>query len=351
MTPQDLATRLGVELRGPGDAVIRRCAPLDDAGPGDLTFLNNPRYADLLPGTRASAVILRPGDADRAPAGAALLVTDDVYLAFRHAMVALHGNDRPPPQPCFSPLAHVHDSATLGDRCTVHPGVTVAPHAVVGSRTVLYPNVYVGEDAHIGNDCTLHPGVCVYDGCVVGDRVTLHANTVIGQDGLGYATSHDASAGEVIHHKIPQAGNAIVEDDVEMGANCSVDRATLGSTVVGAGTKFSNSVTIGHGARIGRHNLFVAQVGVAGSTVTGDYCVLGGQVGVGGHLTLGRGVKVAASSKVMHDIPDGEEWGGTPARPFTAMKRILLQQQRLPDMAAELKRLRRRLDRLEAPRS
>ncbi len=364
MTPQDLATRLGAELRGPGDAAINRCAPLSDAGPGDLTFLNNRRYAHLLPGTRASAVILQPRDLPDAPAGAALLVTDDVYLAFRHAMAALHGN-RPRPEPGISPLAVVDETAELGERCTVCPGVTVGPRAVVGDRTVLYPGVYLGEGARVGDDCTLYPGVCVYDGCTLGDRVTLHANTVIGQDGLGYATSPrkpgqgegdadrdgDAPADEVIHHKVPPAGNAVVEDDVEMGANCSIDRATLGSTVVGAGTKFSNSVTIGHGARIGRHNLFVAQVGVAGSTVTGDYCVFGGQVGVGGHLVIGSRVQIAASSKVMHDIPDGETWGGTPARPFTDMKRILLQQQRLPDMAAELKRLRRRLDTLEAAAS
>ena len=350
MTPQDLATRLSVELRGPGDAVIHRCAPLDDAGPGDLTFLNNPRYADRLGETHASAVILRPGDADRAPAGVALLVTDDVYPVFRHAMVALHG-ERPRPEGGISPLAYIDDTAEFGERCTVRPGVTVGPGAVVGDRTILYPGVYLGRNARVGHDCILYPNVCVYDACTLGDRVVLHAGTVIGQDGFGYATSFSERDAEVIHHKVPPAGIAAVEDDVEMGANCSVDRATLGSTVVGAGTKFSNSVVIGHGARIGRHNLFVAQVGVAGSTVTGDYCVLGGQVGVGGHLTLGRGVKVAASSKVMHDIPDGEEWGGTPARPFTAMKRVLLQQQRLPDMAAELKRLRRRVDRLEAPPS
>ena len=364
MNAQDLAHAVGATLSGDINAEVTRCAPLPEAGPGDLTFLNNRRYAHLLPNTRASAVILQPGDVPDAPAGAALFVTDDVYLAFRHAMAALHG-DRPRAEPGISPLAVVDDTAELGERCTVHPGAYIAPHAVVGDRTVLYPGVYVGEGARIGDDCTLYPNVCVYDGCTLGDRVTLHAGTVIGQDGLGYATSPrkprqgegdadcdgDAPADEVIHHKVPPAGNAVVEDDVEMGANCSVDRATLGSTVIGAGTKFSNSVTIGHGARIGRHNLFVAQVGVAGSTTTGEYCVFGGQVGVGGHLVIGSRVQIAASSKVMHDIPDGETWGGTPARPFTDMKRILLQQQRLPEMAAELKRLRRRLDALEAAAS
>ena len=259
----------------------------------------------------------------------------------------------------------------VGSLCTIRPGVYVAPHARIGDRVILYPNVYIGKRAVIGNDCILHPGVCVYDRCTLGDRVTLHANTVIGQDGFGYATappppgSDNSTLGQyagvaakpsdtdrngsvsdggvssdgLTHHKIPQAGHVVIDDDVELGANCSVDRATVGTTRIGAGTKISDNVVIGHGVKLGRHNLIVAQVGIAGSTTTGDYVSIGGQAGLAGHLRIGDRVRIAAAAKVMHDIPDGQEWGGIPAVPLTRAKRVILHQQRLPDLAERVQAL------------
>ncbi|MEO1236768.1 MAG: UDP-3-O-(3-hydroxymyristoyl)glucosamine N-acyltransferase [Planctomycetota bacterium] len=346
VTLAELAEKIGATLRGDGGTEVGSCATLEDAGPGDVTFLSNPRYAGLLATTRAGGVVLSAADAEGAPATLSVLVAEDPYFAFRQAVVALHGF-RPQPEVGIHPQGFIHDTAVVGELCTVRPFAYVAPRAQIGDRVILYPNVYVGKDAVIGNDCTLHPGVCVYDRCVLGDRVTLHANTVIGQDGFGYATAKRDGDDEVRHHKIPQIGIAEVGDDVEMGANCSVDRATVGRTVVGAGTKFSDHVVIGHGAKIGRHNLFVAHVGIAGSTTTGDYVAMGGQVGVAGHLTIGSGVRIAASSKVMHDIPDGETWGGTPAMPLADAKRVVLHEKRLPAMAAQLKKLERRVAELE----
>jgi UDP-3-O-[3-hydroxymyristoyl] glucosamine N-acyltransferase len=273
-------------------------------------------------------------------------VVEDPYYALRQAMVLLHGF-RPAPAVGISPQSYLADTAEIGELCTLRPFAYVAPGARIGDRVVLYPGSYVGKHAIIGNDCVLHPGVCVYDRCVLGDRVTLHANTVIGQDGFGFASSIAPGDSEVRHHKIPQVGNAVVEDDVDMGANCSVDRAALGSTVIGAGSKLSDHVVIGHGVKLGRRNLLVAHVGIAGSTVTGDYVTMGGQVGIAGHLSIGDRVQIAAGAKVMHDIPAGEAWGGTPAGPMTETKRMLLSQKRLPELIKRVKSLEKRLAELE----
>src|SRR4051812_14321292 len=283
MKLNEIAGAIGAELVG-GDpaAVISAVNTLEDAGPGEISFLANAKYVRLLESTRAAAVIVARGvRSDRVP----LLRTADPYFAFREAVVKLHGYRR-----------HPHQG--------VHPAAHVDPTATVGEGTVIYPGVYVGPRARIGRDCILYPNVVVYDDCVLGDRVTLHANCSIGHDGFGYATAKLAGE-EVRHHKIPQAGNAVIEDDVEMGAGCAVDRATLGSTVVGRGTKFSNLVTIGHGSRVGRHGLFVAMVGLAGSVKAGDYVTLAGQVGVAGHLEIGDRVTVGAQSGVMNDVPSG----------------------------------------------
>jgi len=362
ITLNELAERLEVELRGDGDVKVSGCGALEEAEAGEVSFLNNPRYAPLLATTRAAAVILSPADAERAGNGTALLIANDPYLAFRQAMVILHAGDRPLPAVGISPQAYLDETAVVGELCTLRPHAYVAPGAQLGDRVILYPNVYVGKRAVIGNDCLLHPGVCVYDRCVVGDRVTLHANTVVGEDGLGYATApapgsqgnhSDGRAAsdsneEVRHHKIPQAGNAVLGDDVEIGANCSIDRATLGSTVIGGGTKLSNNVVIGHGVKLGRHNMIVAHVGIAGSTTTGDYVTMGGQVGLAGHLKIGSRVTIAADAKVMTDIPDGETWGGTPATPLSDAKRLVLSQKRVPGIANKLKAMERRLAALEA---
>lgn len=347
ITLSELAERLGATLRGDPAAEVTGCAALDEAGPGEVSFLNHARYIPLLATTKAGAVIVSASDAERSSEGTALLIADDPYFAFRQAMVILHGF-RAAPAVGISPQAYIHESAVVGELCTVRPFAYVAPEAQLGDRVILYPGCYVGKRAVIGNDCVLHPGVCVYDGCVVGDRVTIHANTVVGEDGLGYASAKREGDEEIRHHKMPQAGNAVIGDDVEIGANCSIDRATLGSTVVGEGSKLSNNVVIGHGVKLGRHNMIVAHVGIAGSTTTGDYVTMGGQVGLAGHLKIGSRVTIAADAKVMTDIPDGETWGGTPATPLSDAKRMILSQKRVPGMAQQLKAIEKRLAALEA---
>jgi UDP-3-O-[3-hydroxymyristoyl] glucosamine N-acyltransferase len=340
MTLEELAIKIGATVQGDGSRVVSSCASLDKAGPDQVSFLANPKYSKLIATTQAGAVILGKDDAASAPSHLAVLVAKDPYFAFRQAVVELHGF-RKHPGSGISPQAVVHPTAKVGKDCIIHPFVVIEEGAIIGDRTVIYPHCYVGKDARVGDDCQLYANVTVYDDCVLGNRVTLHAGCVIGQDGFGYATYQGK------HHKIPQAGIAVVEDDVEMGAGCTIDRATIGVTRIGAGTKFSDLVAIGHGASIGRHNLFVAQVGIAGSTETGDYVVMGGQVGVAGHLRIGNQVKLAAKSGVMDDIPDKSVWGGQPAVEMSLMKRSMLLIMRLPDIVSEFRKLQRRVNKLE----
>ncbi|MEM9418352.1 MAG: UDP-3-O-(3-hydroxymyristoyl)glucosamine N-acyltransferase [Planctomycetota bacterium] len=341
----ELAELIGATLQGNPEAEIVGCATLEDAGSGELSFLNNSRYINQLKITKAEAVVVSPEDAERAN-GCAVLISENPYFAFRQAMVKLHGF-RPQPAVGISTQAYIDETAIVGELCTVRPFAYVAPGAQLGDRVILYPGCYIGKKAVIGNDTVLHPGVCVYDRSVIGDRVTIHANTVIGEDGLGYATAKRDGDDEVRHHKIPQAGNAVIGDDVEIGANCSIDRAALGSTVIGDGTKLSDNVVIGHGVKLGRFNMIVAHVGIAGSTTTGDYVTMGGQAGLAGHLKIGSHVTIAADAKVMTDIPDGETWGGTPATPLNDAKRMVLSQKRVPAMATQIKALERRIAELE----
>jgi UDP-3-O-[3-hydroxymyristoyl] glucosamine N-acyltransferase len=285
-------------------------------------------------------VVLGADQVEAAPEGTCCLVAEDPYFAFREAVVLLHGF-RSPPSTGISAQAHVDPSARVADDASIGPWVWIGPEAEVGAGAVLHPGAFVGARAWIGEACVLYPNVVVYEDCVLGDRVVLQAGCVIGQDGFGYATHEGA------HHKIPHVGNAVVESDVEMGAHCAVDRATLGATVVGAGTKCSDGVVIGHGARVGRHNLLVAQVGIAGSASTGDYVVMGGQCGVAGHLHVGDGAQLAGGTGVMHDLSPGRRYGGVPARHLRRTQRVWSEEARLPEMRQEMRLLQRRLAELE----
>lgn len=340
LTVEQLAERIAATLRGSGSATVSRCVGLDEAGPGDVSFLANRRYLKALTDTRAQAVILSPKDVAYAGPNLTLLISEDPYFAFREAMVLLHGF-RAQPEAGVSNQAQIHETAQIGPDCSIQPMVYIAAGARIGRGCVIYPNGYVGPNAVVGDECVLYPNVTIYNDCVLGDRVTLHAGCVIGQDGFGYATHGGA------HHKIPQIGNVIVEDDVEMGAGCTIDRATVGSTRIGKGTKFSDLVAIGHGATIGDHNLLVAQVGIAGSTQTGDYVVMGGQAGVAGHLKIGHGTQIAAKAGVVDDLPAQGQYGGQPALPMNQAKRSVLSVARLPQLIQDVRALQKRCVELE----
>ncbi len=329
----DLVARQGLPCTVDGDAdrEVSGVATLEDAGPTEISFLANAKYESLLQTTRAGAVIVAR-EQGAVPAGLTTLRTPDPYAAVTLVMVHVHGFRRHPGEGIDS-RAVIDPSATIGAAANIRHGVTVAADVVIGRRAVIYPGCYVGPGCRIGDDCLLYPNVVLYDGTVLGDRVTVHAGTVVGEDGLGYAPVQGK------WHKIPQIGVVEIGDDVEIGANCSIDRATLGRTVIGPGTKFSNLIAIGHGTRIGPDCMLVAQVGIAGSVTVGRHVTMAGKVGVAGHLKIGDGAEIAAMCGVMRDVPPNSRMAGLPALPMKDAMRSISLVERLPELHKQLKRL------------
>ena len=288
MTLRDLAERLGCRLDGDGDIEVLRPAGIDQAGPGDLTFLANPKYAHALANTRASAVILGE-DAPAAPC--AMLRTSEPYVSFARAVSLLAPTERPPAG--VHPSSVVEAEAEVAADAHVGPFVHVGRGARVGSRSVVHGFCDIGAGARVGDDCVIHSHVAIRERVTLGDRVVLQNGVVIGADGFGFATTAKGT-----HEKIPQLGVVVIEDDVEIGANSAVDRPAVGETRIGAGTKIDNLVQVAHGVKVGRHALLAAQVGIAGSTTVGDHVVLAGQVGVAGHIAIGD--RVRATGPVGH---------------------------------------------------
>jgi len=332
MTLSQLAELLGAELVGDGTRKVRGVAPLQSAGADEVSFLTNIRYERYMESAGAAAVIVAADYAGPGSDRLALIRCDDPYFAFRQAMVAFYGFRRPD----FSgidPAAGIDPTAQLAEDVSIGAFVTIAGGCRIGAGTAVYPGAYVGANCRIGRNCTIYPNVTLYDGTVLHDRVTIHAGSSIGQDGFGYATH----AGR--HEKIPQAGWVELEDDVEIGACCAIDRATMGATIIGAGTKFSNLVTIGHGTKMGKGCLMVAQAGIAGSVNVGDYCVFAGQAGVVGHIRIGDGARIGAKSGVSNNVPAGQEMLGIPAIPLAQARRAMITFARLPQLRTAVRKL------------
>lgn len=302
----------GSLLSGDPGLRIGRVAPLSSAGEGDLTFLDNPRYLPEFRATRAAACIVAQKYADRAPEGVAIIAAAEPYRAMAVVMQNLFPDafrlKGPWGDDGVSPAAHVHPSARLEDGVIVEPGAVIGAGAEIGRGTVISANAVIGAGVRYGRDGYVGPGASLTH-ALVGNRVYVHAGARIGQDGFGFAM------GPRGHLKVPQIGRVVIQDDVEIGANTTIDRGSNKDTVIGEGTKIDNGVQIGHNVTVGRHCVLVAQTGVSGSTVLGDFVALGGQAGVAGHLTVGPGAQVAGSSAVKDDIPAGERWAGIPAKP------------------------------------
>lgn len=318
------------EIQGDASRRITAVATLEDAGPTEISFLANAKYEKALQTTRAGAVIVSKEQV--VPEGMTVLRVPDPYAAVTLVIVHVHGF-RQHAGAGIDERAVIDPSAQIGEGANIRHGVTVAANVQIGCNAVIYPGCYVGEGCRLGDDCTLYPNVVIYDGCRLGDRVTVHAGTVIGEDGLGYAPVDGR------WQKIPQIGCVEIGDDVEIGSNCSIDRATLGRTVIGDGTKFSNLIAIGHGTKIGPHCMFVAQVGVAGSVNVGHHVTMAGKVGVAGHLTIGDGAQLAAMAGVMNDVPANTKVAGQPAIPIKDALRSFSFTARLPELARQLKQL------------
>jgi UDP-3-O-[3-hydroxymyristoyl] glucosamine N-acyltransferase len=341
VTLGELARRLDCPVEGDAAIEIRRVAKIDEAGPGDLTFLANPKYASKLATTRASAVIMNgDGASPHEAAPCAVIRSGSPYLTFARAAQVL--SPEKPPAPGIHSHAVVAPDATVDPSATIGALAVIGAGSAVGARTIVHPHAVIGDGATVGADCIIHAHVSIRERCVLGDRVIVQNGAVVGSDGYGFAQRPDGS-----HEKIPQTAPVMIEDDVEIGANTTIDRPAMGETRIKAGTKIDNLVQIGHGVVLGRHVLLAAQVGIAGSTVVGDHVVFGGQVGVGGHLTIGDRARAVGQSGITNSVDAGAFVSGYPAIDNSEWRRSSAVFRKLPEMRKQLRALEERLKKLE----
>lgn len=331
-TAAEIAQKLQGEVHGDAGVSLTGFAPADRAQPGDLTFAENAEYFQRAEASAAAAILVA-GDV---PGSKKVLIrVPNARVAFAKVLPMFF------PEPVFAPA--IHPTAVVAASASVDPTAHIGPHCaigegtIIGARAVLRGGNHVGDRVRVGDDTQLFPNVTIYSGTQIGRRVRIHSGTVIGSDGFGYVFDQG------VHLKVPQVGNVIIGDDVEIGANVTVDRGALGPTTIGRGTKIDNLVQIAHNVSIGENSLIVAQVGIAGSTRLGNYVILGGQVGVAGHLKIGNQVTVGAQSGVMHDIYDGEKYLGTPALPDRQFKRQILASQELPELLRRVRALEKKM--------
>lgn len=331
LTVRQLAEWVNGELIGDGEVVIQAIRPLSEAGPGDLTFVEDERHLTQWHASGAAAAIVSP----QVPVnGRPLIRVADPLKAFANLIIQVRGLNKAPSSPTIDPTSHIHPTARIGQGVTIAPFCVVGEGSVVGDRCRLSPGVNIGRNCVLGDDIVLHPHVVLYDDTQVGHRVIIHANTVIGADGFGYRVQNGK------HVKVPQLGRVEIGDDVEIGACTTIDRGTFGPTRIGNGTKIDNLVMVAHNCQIGAHNLLVAQVGVAGSCSTGNYVVLAGQAGIGDHVKIGDGALLGPRSAVVKDVPAGSRYHGAPARPDKEALRIILSMDKLPDLIREVRQLK-----------
>ncbi len=336
-TVAELAEICGAEVEGDPGREVRGPAGLDEAGPDEVSFLAQPKYAMRLATTRAGAVLVGPGvEVDRDDFS--VLRCADPEAAFNFVVVAF-APDVPDIPVGIAASAAVHASATVAPDARVGEHVSVGEHAFIGPGATLHPGVRVGAHAKIGAGSLVYPNVVLYAHCEVGERCILHAGTILGSDGFGFRPE---KGGWV---KTPQVGNVVVEDDVEIGSNVSIDCARFGSTRIGAGTKIDNLVHIAHNVTVGRGTLLLGQCGIAGSSSVGDGVIIAGQAGIAGHTRIGHGVRILGGTGITKDVPDGEEWFGYPGGPRREKMRRMMGAERAGD---EIKALKRRLKEMEA---
>jgi len=337
MKLREIAERLGCELVGDGEIEITGVAGLDQAGPTDLTFLANPKYAPKVRHTRAAAILVSQPVRDRP---IACLVSSNPYLDFARALEMFY--QPPRPRPGIHPLACVHPTARLGEDSYVGPFAVIGEDVEIGRRALIYPHVVIYQGVRIGDDFCAHSHAVVREFCRIGNRVTLGNGVVVGGDGFGFARRADGT-----HYKIVQAGITVIEDDVEIQSLCSIDRATVGETRIGRGTKIDSLVQVGHACAVGENNILCAQVGLAGSSILEKNVLLAGQAGVSGHLTIHEGAVVYAQAGVGGDVAPGATVAGSPAFDAAQWRRAVTAFPKLPEMLKTMRELKKRLEELE----
>ena len=332
----EIAKRLHCQLRGPADLEINGVSGIEEASEDELTFVSNPKYLSKIKHTQAGAIIL----ADDAPSTSIpTLVSDNPYLAFAHAIELFYST--PEPILGIHPTTIIAETAVLGEKYSIGANVVIGEGVRLGKEATLYPNVTLYPYAEIGDNFVAHAGSVVREYCKIGNRVTLLNGAVVGADGFGFAPRADGS-----YYKIRQAGTVVLEDDVEIGANACVDRAAVGETRVGQGTKVDNLVQIGHGSRVGQHTVLAAQVGLAGTSRVGNHAMLGGQVGVAGHLTVGDHVVAIPQTGIARSVKPGKVISGSPEMDLSLWKRNYLLMKKFPEWIQRLRKMEKEIEEL-----
>jgi len=334
---KEIAQILEGELIGDGDVIITGVCGIEDAAQGDITFLANPRYAQLLTTTHASAVIT---SLDVKTASKPIIRTTNPSLAFAKVLSLVLPEEIKHPRG-IHPSAIIGKDVLLGEGVAIGAYTVIGDEASIGDNTIIYPGCFIGQRTSIGSNTLIYPNVSIRERIAIGKGVIIHSGTVVGSDGFGFATVDGA------HHKIPQVGTVEIGDDVEIGANVTIDRARFAKTIIGKGTKIDNLVQIAHNVEIGENCLVVAQVGISGSTVLGKNVVLAGQVGLVGHIKVGDGAVVAAQSGVSKSIPPGTMMWGYPAKPISEAKRINACVMRLPELHKAVMELKKEIEGLK----
>jgi UDP-3-O-[3-hydroxymyristoyl] glucosamine N-acyltransferase len=331
-----LAELVDGDVRGDASRTVRGVAPLESAGPDMLSLVASRKYLPYVSRTQAAAVLVTADIASALPPEVTRICVPDVHAALGEILPLLH--PAPRSERGIHPTAVVDVDAEVGEQVSIGAYAVIARGARLGDRVRVGPHSVVGEASRVGDDSVLHPHVTLYPGVVVGERCILHSGVRLGSDGFGYTWT----GGQ--HRKVPQVGGCRLDDDVEIGANTTIDRGSIGDTVVGQGTKIDNLVHIGHNVQIGKHAILVAQVGIAGSSRIGDGAVLGGQAGIGGHITVGPGAKVGGQAGVTGDVPAKETVSGYPARAHREALRAQASLFRLPSLLQRIQQIERRLD-------
>lgn len=340
-TAQQIADYLHGSVDGNAEVKLSDLSKIEEGRPGTLTFLSNPKYTHYIYTTKASACLVNKDFVPETEVTTTLIRVDNAYECLAQ-LLTLANSIKPKKQ-------GIHPQAVIAGTAVVAEGAYVGPYAVigegvkVGKNAKIYPHCFVDDNVTIGDDTTLFAGVTIYDGCVVGNRCTLHAGCVIGADGFGFAPDAEGH-----YHKIPQVGNVVIEDDVEIGANTTVDRATMGSTMVRRGVKLDNLVQIAHNVEVDHDTVIAAQSGVAGSTKVGARCMLGGQVGVSGHIHIADGSVFGAQTGIPNNIKEpGQVWQGYPAMPVNGFRKLSVIQKQLPDLIKKIYDLEKQLKQLQ----
>jgi UDP-3-O-[3-hydroxymyristoyl] glucosamine N-acyltransferase len=335
-TIAEIAAYVNGRVIGDPKTVILNLSGIDEASTGDLTFVANPKYRDRLESTGASAILVGP---DNECSGKNLIIVDDPYAAFGRLLRLFYSETEM--WKGISGQAFIDADADVSPDAVVYPGVYIGPRAKIDKKAVLYPGVFIGPDVRIGEETVLYPNVVVYRRCMIGRRVILHAGVIIGADGFGFALPGQANA------KIPQIGIVQIDDDVEVGANTTIDRGTLDKTWIKKGAKIDNLVQIAHNVVIGENAIIVSQVGISGSTKIGDSVIIGGQAGLVGHIAIGSGAMIAARAGVHDDVPAGQIVSGTPHMPHRQWLRMVAVMPKLPEIRKTVKSLTMRIEELE----